>query len=72
MYEVQIMKKLISTSIAVVLLMSSISACTNREMATVGGAALGGVAGSALTGGSAGGAVVGAVGGGLIGNQLAR
>jgi osmotically inducible lipoprotein OsmB len=50
----------------------SISACTNRDYGTVGGAALGGVAGSALTGGSTAGTVVGAVGGGVIGNQLAR
>jgi osmotically inducible lipoprotein OsmB len=46
------------------------SACTNKDMGTVGGAALGGVAGNALTGGSTAGTVVGAVGGGLIGRAV--
>jgi osmotically inducible lipoprotein OsmB len=51
---------------------SFITSCTNNEMGTVGGAAVGGVAGSALTGGSALGTVAGAVGGGVIGNQMSR
>ncbi len=46
--------------------------CTNRQMGTVGGAAIGGVAGNALTGGSALGTVAGAVGGGIVGNQLTK
>lgn len=66
------MKKLISSTLAVILAVSFLAACTNRDMATVGGAAVGGVAGNALTGGSAVGTVAGAVGGGVIGNQLAR
>jgi osmotically inducible lipoprotein OsmB len=66
------MKKLISSTLAVILAVGLLAACTNRDMATVGGAAVGGVAGNALTGGSAVGTVAGAVGGGIIGNQLAR
>jgi len=66
------MKKIISSSIALILIVGSLTACTNREMGTVGGAAIGGVAGNALTGGSTAGTVVGAVGGGIIGNQLTR
>jgi osmotically inducible lipoprotein OsmB len=66
------MKKIISLSATIILAASLLVACTNRDMATVGGAAVGGVAGNALTGGSALGTVAGAVGGGVIGNQLAR
>lgn len=50
----------------------SVTACTNRDYGTVGGAAIGGVAGHALTGGSTVGTVAGAVGGGIIGNQMSR
>ena len=53
-------------------LISALTACSNRDMGTVGGAAIGGVAGNALTGGSTAGTVVGAVGGGIIGNQMSR
>jgi osmotically inducible lipoprotein OsmB len=66
------MKKLISMNVAILLIVGSLTACTNRDMGTVGGAALGGVAGSALTGGSALGTVAGVVGGGIVGNQLAK
>jgi osmotically inducible lipoprotein OsmB len=66
------MKKIITSILATLLIMGSLTACTNRQMGTVGGAAIGGIAGSALTGGSAAGTVVGAVGGGIIGNQLSR
>lgn len=65
------MKKLIMLSLTVAVV-ASLTACTNREMGTVGGAAVGGVVGSAVTGGSALGAVAGAVGGGVIGNQLTK
>lgn len=65
------MKKLLAL-VSVLLVMVSITSCTNRQVGTVGGAAIGGVAGSALTGGSALGTVAGAVGGGLIGNQVTR
>jgi osmotically inducible lipoprotein OsmB len=66
------MKRLLLTNLAMLLVLGSLTACTNREMGTVGGAAVGGVAGSALTGGSTAGTVAGAVGGGIIGNQLAK
>lgn len=62
------MKKLIALIIAV----GMISACTNREVGTTGGAVVGGIAGSALTGGSTAGTIAGAVGGGFIGNQVTR
>ena len=64
------MKKIMA--ISAIMLMTLLGACTNREMGTVGGAAIGGVAGSALTGGSALGTVAGAVGGGVVGNQVTR
>lgn len=66
------MKRSILSLFAVVLMLGMLTACTNRQMGTVGGAALGGVAGSALTGGSAAGTIVGAVGGGIIGNQVTK
>lgn len=66
------MKKLIFCSAALILAASLLTSCTNRDMGTVGGAAIGGVAGSALTGGSALGTVAGAVGGGIVGNQVTR
>jgi hypothetical protein len=55
------MKKILS--ISVIMIATLLVSCTNREMGTVGGAAIGGVAGSALTG---------AIGGGVVGNQLTR
>jgi len=66
------MKQYILVSTAMVLLAGLLISCTNREMGTVGGAAVGGVVGNAVTGGSTGGTIVGAVGGGIIGNQLSR
>ncbi|GEM_PF-1800600 len=68
------MKK-ISSVIATIILSTSLlslNACTNRDMATVGGGVLGGAAGNVLTGGSGVGTAVGAVGGAVVGNQLAR
>lgn len=73
--EVIKMKKIISSCVAIILSISSLSAltaCTNKDMGTVGGAAVGGVAGNLLTGGSAVGTAVGAVGGGIIGNQATK
>jgi osmotically inducible lipoprotein OsmB len=64
------MKKSLPVCVAVIIVFSFLTACTNREMGTVGGAAVGGVVGNAV--GGTGGAIVGAVGGGVIGNQLAR
>jgi osmotically inducible lipoprotein OsmB len=66
------MKKILISIFAIILVTGSLTACTNRQMGTVGGAAIGGIAGSALTGGSTAGTVVGAVGGGLIGNSMSR
>ncbi len=62
------MKKILSSSLALILSVGLLTSCTNNEMGTTGGAALGGLAGYGLTGGSGVGAAVGAVGGGLIGN----
>ena len=64
------MKKILLSICAVILTAGLLTACTNKDMGTVGGAALGGVAGSAITGGSVAGGVVGAVGGGLIGRAV--
>lgn len=64
------MKKIISTLCTVILASGLLCACTNKDMATVGGAALGGVAGNAITGGSTAGTVAGAVGGGLLGRAV--
>lgn len=65
------MRKLFLTCL-IILALGSLTACTNREQATVGGAAIGGLAGYGLTGGSAIGTAVGAVGGGLIGHAATR
>ncbi len=64
------MKKILLACCALFLAAGLLTACTNQDMGTVGGAALGGVAGSAITGGSTAGTVVGAVGGGLIGRAV--
>lgn len=66
------MKNFLVTSFAILLAASTLTACSNRDMSTVGGAAAGGLAGNLLTGGSGVGTVVGAVGGGVLGNQLAK
>lgn len=50
----------------------SLTACTNRDMGTAGGAVVGGVAGNLLTGGSTIGTAAGAVGGAVVGNQISR
>lgn len=66
------MKKIFLSFISIVLAATLLCACTNRQMGTVGGAALGGVVGYGVTGGSGVGTAVGAVGGGLIGNAVSR
>lgn len=66
------MKKIILSISTLVLAMGLLCACTNQDMGTVGGAALGGVAGNAITGGSTAGTVVGAVGGGLVGRAVSN
>lgn len=65
------MKK-ITLNLFLILTACLLVSCTNNQMGTVGGAAVGGVVGSAVTGGSPLGTVAGAVGGGLIGNAATR
>lgn len=64
------MKKQLLAFFAVAITASTLIACTNKDMGTAGGAALGGVAGYAVTGGSTVGTVAGAVGGGLLGRAV--
>lgn len=66
------MKKLLLLSATMLVGMSLLASCTNRDVGTVGGAAVGGVAGNLVTGGSTAGTVVGAVAGGVIGNQVTK
>lgn len=66
------MKKLMLLFMAVLFLTGMLSACTNQDLGTAGGAVVGGVAGSSLTHGSTGGTIAGAVGGGYIGRQLSQ
>lgn len=66
------MKKITLSCLSLIVVMGLLTACTNRELGTTGGAVLGGVAGSALTGGSTAGTIAGAVGGGIVGNQLTK
>jgi len=65
------MKKLLPF-VVIILSVGLMTACTNNQMGTVGGAAVGGIAGSALTGGSPLGTVGGAVVGGVVGNSVTR
>lgn len=65
------MKKIL-TLVSIFLAVGFLSACTNKDMGTVGGAALGGIAGNVVTGGSTAGTVVGAVGGGLVGRAVSN
>jgi osmotically inducible lipoprotein OsmB len=64
-------KNLIMLNVFIILTASLIS-CTNNQVGTVGGAAVGGVVGNAVTGGSTAGTVAGAVGGGIIGHEVTR
>jgi len=57
---------------AMALATSGCSNMTRQDKATVGGAAIGGVAGSVLTGGSTAGTVGGAVVGGVIGHEIEK
>lgn len=69
------MKKLISLTIATILVASALCACTTSQRKDTGmvvGGVAGGVAGSALTGGSTAGTIAGAVGGGYVGRQLSN
>lgn len=62
--------KIIMVTLATMLMVGTLTACTNRDVGMTTGAVVGGVAGSALTGGSTAGTIVGAVGGGYIGRQM--
>ncbi len=64
------MKHIITKSIALMMVFGFLTGCAERGYNTVGGAALGGVAGNALTGGSPIGTIGGAVAGGVVGNQF--
>ena len=66
------MKRILLSSFALILAAGLLISCSNQDMGTVGGAALGGVAGNAITGGSTAGTVVGAVGGGLVGRAVSN
>ena len=63
------MKKITLSFITVILATALMCSCTNKQMGTVGGAALGGAIGYGVTGSGVG-AAVGAVGGGLVGNAV--
>ena len=69
------MKKFLSSSLAVLLAASSLTACTyseRKDLGMVAGGVVGGVAGHSLTGGSTAGTIVGAVGGAYVGRQLSH
>jgi osmotically inducible lipoprotein OsmB len=59
-----------SLAIASLFALSACAGMTSTEKGTLGGAAIGGVAGAALTGGSALGTVGGAAVGGVIGHEI--
>lgn len=62
----------VAAGVATLALCSGCSGMSDRDKATIGGAAIGGVAGSVLTGGSTAGTVGGAAVGGVIGNQVKK
>ncbi|NOL50998.1 glycine zipper 2TM domain-containing protein [Pelistega suis] len=67
--------KTMTKMLAISALVVSLSACghlSTRDKSTIGGAAIGGVAGAVITGGSALGTVGGAAVGGVIGNQVGK
>lgn len=67
------MKKQILSTLAVIVAVSLMTACTQTDRKNTGmvaGGVIGGVAGSALTDGSTAGTVAGAVGGGYVGREL--
>lgn len=66
------MKKLTLSIMTILLATTLLCSCTNKQMGTVGGAALGGAIGYGVTGGSGVGTAVGAVGGGLVGNAVSH
>ena len=69
------MKNRMQASIAITAIALALGGCsgmTHQEKTTLGGAAIGGIAGSALTGGSTGGTVAGAVVGGVAGHEYGK
>jgi osmotically inducible lipoprotein OsmB len=61
--------------VSAVTLASALSACgtpSRQTMGTVGGAAIGGLAGHSVTGGSTAGTVGGAAVGGIIGHEVTK
>lgn len=72
------MKKQLVTVTAIVLLSSSLLACTNgyhvrnRDVGAVVGGVGGGVIGSAVTHGSAAGTIAGTLGGAFVGYQVGK
>lgn len=67
------MKKVLASCVALILVASALSACTQSQRKNTGmviGGVAGGVAGSALTGGSTAGTVAGAVGGAFLGREV--
>jgi osmotically inducible lipoprotein OsmB len=75
MEAVKVMKKQLGSCLAVLILVTALTACTTsqrKDTGMIAGGVLGGVAGSALTGGSTAGTIAGAVGGGYIGRQLTQ
>lgn len=66
------MKKILAGVALISVLALGTGCANNPTLGTVGGAAVGGVAGNVLTGGSAIGTAAGAVGGAVVGNQLSR
>lgn len=67
-----VMRQVLLTTFAILMTATVLTACSNQEFGTIGGAVAGGYAGSALTGGSTGGTIAGSIGGGYLGNQLTR
>ena len=67
------MRKLrMSLAIASLFALSACAGMTTTEKATVGGAAIGGVAGSVISGGHPIGTIAGAAAGGLIGHEIGQ
>ncbi len=70
--------KTISKTLTAALLMAAMAGCSSwdsmsrRQKSTVGGAALGGVAGAVISGGGVLGTVGGAAIGGVIGDQVGK
>lgn len=67
------MKKLIISSMAVLLAVSMLTGCTSsqrKDTGMIAGAVVGGVAGSALSGGNTAATVAGAAGGAYVGRAL--